>query len=84
MFLANLELRIPMEKAFSVVVCDDMGMAWDKDDPNAPQGNSFSFSELKDAYGFGVRVRTPMGNLRLDVANGDDETFTHFGFGEMF
>jgi len=81
MFLANLELRIPMEKAFSIVVFYDTGMAWDKD---APENNSFSFGELKDAYGFGVRVKTPMGNLRFDVANGEDETITHFGFGEMF
>jgi outer membrane protein insertion porin family len=81
MFLTNLELRIPMEKAFSLVVFYDMGMAWNKNDLEM---NSFNFGDLKDAYGFGVRVRTPMGNLRLDVANGDDETFTHFGFGEMF
>jgi len=25
-----------------------------------------------------------MGNLRLDFANGEDETRTHFSFGEMF
>jgi outer membrane protein insertion porin family len=81
MFLTNLELRIPMEKAFSLVVFYDMGMAWNKNDLEM---NSFNFGDLKDAYGFGVRVRTPMGNLRLDVANGENETFTHFGFGEMF
>ena len=81
MFLTNLELRIPMEKAFSIVVFYDMGMAWNKNDP---ENNSFDFGGLKDGYGFGVRVRTPMGNLRLDLATGDDETFTHFGFGEMF
>ncbi len=81
MFLTNLELRIPFEKAFSIVVFYDMGMAWNKNDPEM---NSFNLGDLKDAYGFGVRVRTPMGNLRLDVANGENETFTHFGFGEMF
>lgn len=81
MFLTNMELRIPFEKAFSIVVFYDMGMAWNKNDPEM---NSFNLGDLKDAYGFGVRVRTPMGNLRLDVATGENETFTHFGFGEMF
>lgn len=79
MFLANVEFRIPFEKAVSLVIFYDIGKAWDD-----YKGESFSFSDLKDSYGFGVRVRTPLGNLRLDVANGENETFTHFGFGEMF
>lgn len=77
MFLANLELRIPMEKAFALAVFYDTGNAW-KDD------KSFSFSDLKDAWGVGVRVRTPLGNIRLDIAEGPEETQTHFGFGELF
>ncbi len=81
MFLANVELRVPLEKTFSVVVFFDTGMAWDKDEPT---NNSFSFSDLKSSYGVGMRIRTPLGNLRFDVAEGDDETYTHFGFGEMF
>ena len=84
MFLANFELRIPVEKAFTIVAFYDTGMAWNKNDPNGTWGDSFSFSNLADSYGFGVRVKTPMGNLRFDVAEGDDETVTHFGFGEMF
>ena len=79
MFLANVELRVPFEKNFSFVVFYDTGMAWDKD-----RGESFSFSELKGAYGIGVRVKTPLGNIRVDVANGDNETETQFGFGELF
>ena len=79
MFLANVELRVPFEKNFSFVVFYDTGMAWDKD-----LGESFSFSELKGAYGIGVRVKTPLGNIRVDVANGDNETETQFGFGELF
>lgn len=79
MFLANVEVRVPFEKSFSFVVFYDTGMAWDKD-----IGESFSFSDLKGAYGVGVRVKTPLGNIRVDVANGDDETETQFGFGELF
>ncbi len=33
--------------------------------------------------GFGVRINTPLGNLRLDYATGDEGRF-HFGFGELF
>jgi len=74
MALLNAELRVPIKDAFSVVLFYDTGMASD----------NFSFSDMKDAYGFGIRVRTPLGNLRLDVAEGEYETTTHFGFGEMF
>ena len=74
MALLNAELRVPIKDAFSVVLFYDTGMASD----------NFSFSDMKDAYGIGVRVRTPLGNLRLDVAEGEYETTTHFGFGEMF
>ncbi len=81
MFLANFELRIPFEKAFSFVLFYDTGMAWGGTDP---AHDSFSFDDLEDNFGVGVRVQTPLGNLRLDVAEGDDETFTHFGFGELF
>ncbi len=81
MFLANVELRVPIEKAFSFVLFYDTGMAWHASDT---VHNSFSFSDLESAFGFGVRVRTPIGNLRLDVAEGDEETRTHFGFGELF
>lgn len=78
MFLANVEVRVPLEKNFSLVAFYDTGMAWDKD-----LGQSFNFGELKGAYGVGVRVKTPLGNVRVDVANGD-ETETQFGFGELF
>ena len=81
MFLANLELRIPIEKAFSLVLFYDTGMAWGGSDP---AHDSFSFDDLEDNFGVGIRVQTPLGNLRLDVAEGEDETFTHFGFGELF
>ena len=57
----------------------DTGKAWKKS-----LGESFSFSDLASDKGVGIRVKTPIGNLRLDFAQGDDETQTNFGFGEMF
>jgi len=74
MVLGNFELRIPIQDAFSVVAFYDIGMASDDS----------AFSNMKTGYGFGVRVRTPMGHLRLDVGTGEYETRTHFSFGEMF
>jgi outer membrane protein insertion porin family len=79
MFLANAELRLPVHKSASLVFFYDIGMAWD-----TRLGDSFDFGELAKGYGVGVRVRTPLGNLRLDFAQGDDESKVHFGFGEMF
>ncbi|MGC9490016.1 MAG: BamA/OMP85 family outer membrane protein [Thermovirgaceae bacterium] len=74
MVLGNFELRLPVQEALSFVLFYDIGYA----------SNDFSFSDVKDSVGFGIRVRTPLGNLRLDVAEGDYDTFTHFGFGELF
>lgn len=79
MFLSNLELRIPVQKSFSVVAFYDMGKAW-----NTYLGENFDLGDLSSSYGFGVRVKTPMGNMRLDIAQGEEENRVHFGFGEMF
>lgn len=95
MFLANFELRIPIEQAFGLVFFYDAGNAWGDSDPLIDQlyrtvgrgerrSSSFDLSDLHDSYGIGVRVRTPLGNLRIDLAEGEYETYTHFGFGELF
>lgn len=78
MFLANAELRIPIDENFSIVAFYDIGNAWDK-----TRGTDFDLNDLEDSPGLGVRVKTPIGNIRVDVAKGDDTQF-HFGFGEMF
>jgi len=95
MFLANFELRIPIEQAFGLVFFYDAGNAWGDSDPlidylyrtvghGESRSSSFDLSDLHDSYGIGVRVRTPLGNLRIDLAEGEYETYTHFGFGELF
>ncbi len=76
MFLANIEARIPVEKAFSFVLFYDTGNAW--------RSQSIDFSDLYDSWGVGVRIKTPLGNFRFDHATGKDESRSHFGFGEMF
>lgn len=72
--LGNFELRVPISSNFSVVGFYDVGRAED----------DVKFKDLHDNYGFGVRVKTPFGNLRVDYAHGEEENRTYFGFGEMF
>ncbi|MDR0652853.1 MAG: BamA/TamA family outer membrane protein [Synergistaceae bacterium] len=79
MFLLNTEVRFPVHKSASLVFFFDLGRAWD-----TKYDESLDLSELMEGYGIGFRVKTPLGNLRLDFAQGDDESRVHFGFGEMF
>ncbi len=79
MFLANFELRVPLEKNLTVALFYDLGNAWDKN-----KGESFSFKDLHEGRGIGIRVMTPIGYIRLDFATGEEETRTHFGIGELF
>ncbi|MDR3333072.1 MAG: BamA/TamA family outer membrane protein [Synergistaceae bacterium] len=79
MFLLNTELRLPVHKVASLVLFYDTGRVWDRN-----RDEKFDFGNLAEGYGIGVRIRTPLGNLRLDFAQGDEESRVHFGFGEMF
>ncbi len=78
MLLGNFELRIPMDKNFTLVAFYDIGRAW-----RDGTGDSSFGSDMGSSPGFGVRINTPLGNLRLDYATGDEGRF-HFGFGELF
>jgi outer membrane protein insertion porin family len=79
MFLFNGEIRLPVHRTISLVFFYDIGKVWD-----SYIGEDFDFGDMAAGYGMGVRVRTPLGNLRLDFAQGDEESRIHFGFGEMF
>ena len=78
MLLGNFELRLPVDKNFTLVGFYDVGRAWRKNSDNSSFG-----SDMGSSPGFGVRINTPLGNLRLDYATGDEGRF-HFGFGELF
>lgn len=83
MVLGNFELRIPMQKMFSLVLFYDVGRAWNSGKYRNGQEVVYGDSDWGTAPGIGVRLNTPIGNLRLDYAHGDESRF-HFGFGELF
>jgi outer membrane protein insertion porin family len=81
--LLSLEYRIPVEKAFTAVLFVDMGHAWG----GYPTVNNFTQSRSfspQVGYGIGIRVRTPLGPLRIDYGIGKDGGRTHFSVGQVF
>jgi outer membrane protein insertion porin family len=82
--VSNLELRIPIQKAFSIVGFIDYGGAWG----GYGSVNEFTQSNklnLHLGYGVGFSFRTPLGPLRFDL--GFDErgrSRTHFLIGTSF
>jgi outer membrane protein insertion porin family len=84
----NAEYRIPLVK-------DTIGMVLFYDGGNIFKGSlSFDDKNWKYGYGFGFRIRTPMGDLRLDWGRRINETYEgagdkgiteiHFNIGNMF
>jgi translocation and assembly module TamA len=63
---------------------DSWGLAAFVDSGNAT--DSFSGFQFKTGYGVGVRVKSPIGPLRLDVAHGQDQAKVrlHFSVGLAF
>jgi outer membrane protein insertion porin family len=81
---SNMELRIPVQKAFSIIGFVDYGGAWG----GYAGVNDFTQSSKLNmhlGYGIGFSFRTPLGPLRLDL--GFDErgkSRTHFLIGTSF
>lgn len=83
MVLGNFELRIPIQKMFSLVFFYDIGRAWDSGKTRNNKEVIYGDDDWGDSPGVGIRLNTPLGNLRLDYASGDEDRFS-FGFGELF
>jgi outer membrane protein insertion porin family len=91
MFLASTEFRYPLASSLMGVAFADLGDAW-------ASSSDFQFSDptLQTRYqqhtnfspsygvGFGIRVVTPLGPLRLDYAIGKEGGRTHFSIGHSF
>ncbi|MCS6920281.1 MAG: BamA/TamA family outer membrane protein, partial [Fimbriimonadales bacterium] len=81
--LLSLEYRRPIEKAFTAVFFVDIGHAWG----GYPSVNEFTQSRAfqpQVGYGLGIRVRTPLGPLRIDYGIGREGGRTHFSVGQVF
>jgi len=86
MLVANIEYRRPVTQGLTGVLFADYGDAWGSNtlydiSDDLPQHNSF---EPSLGVGVGLRVNTPIGNLRFDYGIGDDGARTHFSIGHAF
>jgi len=84
----NAELRVPVWGDLGAVAFVDAGNVWAR----VPD---FAFDEVRGAVGFGLRYRSPIGPLRVDLGfkldrrplpNGSDERLTalHISLGQAF
>ena len=76
MLAASAEYRFPVASKVEGVVFSDVGDAW--------TGDGYKLNDLKASVGVGVRVSTPIGPIRLDLAKGSQGVRTHFSFGGQF
>ncbi|MHB9035295.1 MAG: BamA/OMP85 family outer membrane protein [Armatimonadota bacterium] len=85
MLLTSIEYRKPIAQSIAGVLFLDYGDAWGTANefniPELPQTDNF---DGHYGTGVGLRVATPIGNLRLDYAVGDEGPRTHFSMGQAF
>jgi outer membrane protein insertion porin family len=78
--ILNAEYRYTFNDMFQGVLFYDYGNAWDVGFPNP--------ADFISGSGFGVRLQTPMGPIRLDYGISAGKTFgegiTHFSIGQAF
>jgi outer membrane protein insertion porin family len=91
MVLLNTEYRFPVTSGLTGVGFVDVGDAWGAIPDYLDVGNAFGESLLQHAgfdpnfgYGFGIRVRTPIGPIRLDYGFGSEGSRAHFSLGHAF
>jgi outer membrane protein insertion porin family len=81
LLLLNGEVRFPIAGWFKGVVFADAGNTF------TGQGE-FSFNDLAVGLGFGLRVRTPLAPIRIDLGfpqrSGHKSPRLHFSIGQMF
>lgn len=86
MVLASVEYRMPVASSIQGVIFVDAGDAWGSPDASLASAEfkqDAKFS-LHAGYGFGIRVKTPLGPLRIDYGIGTEESRTHFSIGHVF
>lgn len=78
MFLANLEIRYPLDDKLAAAVFYDIGDSWGL--------HGRGGTNLKSSYGFGIMFHSPIGTIRLDygIPEGGRGSRSHFSMGSMF
>jgi outer membrane protein insertion porin family len=76
MLSATAEYRFPIAKKIDGVAFTDIGNAWN--------GEGYKLTDLKGSVGVGIRIATPIGPIRLDLAKGSQGMKTNFSFGGQF
>lgn len=76
MLKATLEYRFPIIKKVQGVLFTDNGYAWDK-----RHEDEFDLGLIKNSFGVGLRINSPLGPVKLDYGYGDDGGKFHFSFG---
>lgn len=79
MLKATLEYRFPIIKKVQGVLFTDNGYAWDK-----RHEDEFDLGLIKNSYGVGLRINSPLGPVKLDYGYGEDGGKFHFSFGGQF
>lgn len=79
MLKATLEYRFPIVKRVHGVLFTDNGYAWDK-----RHEDEFDLGLIKNSYGVGLRINSPLGPVKLDYGYGEDGGKFHFSFGGQF
>jgi outer membrane protein insertion porin family len=81
--IMNVELRIPVWGDFGAALFSDGGNVWER-------ASDFEVSELRGSLGFGVRYRSPIGPVRVDLGfkldrqPGESRQVIHFSIGQAF
>jgi outer membrane protein insertion porin family len=84
MMLVNAEYRIPVADNFDGVLFADIAKDWEEE-------ADLSLDSLNESVGLGVRVKTPVGQLRLDYGfqiqredEQEKDSRLHFSLGQSF
>lgn len=76
--LYNIEYRYDFHPKMQSIFFIDLGKTFDND-------QSWSlFKNLNKGQGIGIRFFTPVGPIRIDLANAEKDFYIHFGLGQLF